>query len=621
MAYEREKKITENIGAFIDYQIDTIIKQRNVTNLENEAKFSNAVLEDNLDLDQQLEYRQIQLKNIDKADATERRRLRGEIAGLKDRIEQKKADDEYLDQLTKLNSGIQSIESTIRWMKGRISSTTDMTIKNNLSKQLSTLESAKYTQQKDILDKQTTYATNDKTSEILDKQIMNVNKARISALESGDDAYVAVLDLQLQQLDKAKTESNISRKLIDASVSSAAGQTALGMLNYFNNQIESSGNNKTPITIGGTRYDSEQQFWSLKRAEYLNDRSVNGFFSAYKSELTEKVDSKVSKGLLNIKTLDDVNGWYDYIVNRPELADYKDRIDIEKQSSLSKTAESIATSALNQYKIDYDVNKALGTLATIKDVYGVDQTLNYQKLILDTSSTRESQVKETLDTMSSILKDNPGMSVNDALQQAIKSGAGAVYSPEELATTGVSGVITGASKKAEEQQFGGEDITTPTAENIAPFQKINYQDGGLYRNQNENTVYKYENGQLRPLTGDWNEEMLKSATGKGYSAVNVLSNIGTAPKGAEIKATDFSTPTPTTSSLQKTTSSAVSGSIKSKFPVSSKGYTSIVDYLKKSGIDSSFTSRMKLYKEAGLGEEKDYKGDDEQNVNLLKTLQ
>jgi hypothetical protein len=619
MAFERTKNISTNLGSFIDFQVDTIVKQRTIANLEDEARFNNAVLEDNLDLDQQLQYRQEQLKRVDKGDLTEKRRIKSEIAGLKDRMEQKQYDDEYIVELTKLNSGIQSIESTIKWAEGRLANTTDQTIRKSLINKISELKSNKYTQQKDVLDKQTTFATNDKTDEVLTKQIDNVKNARVEALNAGNDDYVALLDLQLQQLNKAKSEAAISRKLINASVSSATGQTALGMLNYFNNQTELA-DTTTPVTIGETRYDSEQQFWSLKRAEYLNDRSTNGFFETYKGELKEKVDDKSTKGLLNLNTLKDVNGWYDYIVNRPELKDYKDRIDLDKQNSLSTTAESIATMALNQYKIDYDVNKTLSTLATIQDVYGVDQKLNYQKVILETSQTRETQVQQTLDTMNSILQGNPGMSVQDALQQAIKSGAGVAYSPEEMATQGVSGIITNAGTKAEEQQFGGKDITTPASGNITPFKQVNYQEGGLYRNQNENLVYKYENGQLRALTGDWNEEMLKKATGKGYSAVEVLGNIGTAPKGAEIKATDYSIPAPTANTLQQ---GQVSGAttIKTNYPLSSKGYGSIVDYLKRAGKDASFTTRMKLYKETGLGEEKDYKGDAEQNIKLLKAFE
>ncbi len=619
MAYERTKKISTNLGSYIDFQVDTMVRQRTAANLEDEAKFNNAVLEDNLDLEQQLQYRQEQLKRIDKGDTEERRRLRGEVAGLKDRIEQKKYDDEYVNQLTQLNSGIQSIDTTIKWMEGRLVNTTDQTIRKSLAAKISELKSNKYAQQKSVLEAQTTFATNDKTDEVLTKQVDNVKKARVDALKAGNDDYVALLDLQLQQLNKAKAEASISRKMINASVSSATGQSALGMLNYFNSQTETA-DTTTPVTIGGVRYDSEQQFWSLKRAEYLNDRSANGFFETYKGELKEKVDNKSTQGLLNIKTLNDVNGWYDYIVNRPELKDYKDRLDLDRQNALSTTAESVANLALNQYEIDSDVNKALGTLATIQDVYGVDQKLNYQKVIIKTSQTRETQVKETLDTMNSILQNNPGMSVQDALQQAVKSGAGVVYSPEELATQGVSGIITNAGEKAETQQFGGKDITAPTSGNITPFKKVDYQEGGLYRNQNENLTYKYENGQLRPLTGDWNEEMLKKATGQGYSAVNVLGNIGTAPKGPEIKATDYSIPAPTTNTLQQ---NQVSGAttFKTNYPISSKGYGSVVDYLKKAGKDPSFANRMKIYKEAGLGEEKDYKGDAEQNIALLKAFE
>ena len=87
MAYERlseQKTIATNLGSFIDSQMNLISQARLRKNLEDESQFNRAVLEDNLTLDQQLEWRKNQLSKITKGDKDERRRIRDEISTLKD---------------------------------------------------------------------------------------------------------------------------------------------------------------------------------------------------------------------------------------------------------------------------------------------------------------------------------------------------------------------------------------------------------------------------------------------------------------------------------------------------------------------------------------------------------
>ena len=183
-----------------------------------------------------------------------------------------------------------------------------------------------------------------------------------------------------------------------------------------------------------------------------------------------------------------------------------------------------------------------------------------------------------------------------------------MFSPEELATAKATDVITGVGAKAEGQQFGETDKITidPKAEGSSFAQQPQIEEGGLYRKPGEITVYKMEGGSLRPLTGDWNEDTLKQSTGKGYSAVQEITNFGQSPIGSEIKAT--STPTIVKPEPIKPTQT-------------SQGFASIVDYLKSTGQDASFESRKKLYKQQGLGEELDFSGTSEQNVSLLKSFE
>jgi len=543
MAYERlsEKKvIATNLTSFIQSQMLLITQSRLRRNLEDENQFNRAVLEDNLTLDQQLQWRKDQLKRVAVGDKEERRRVRGEISTLKDLIEQKEFSDKYYDQVVALNAGVQSIDTTLTWLENKLKNTTDLNIQKSIKDNISQLTTLRYTQRKAALESQTNFANNDKTVEVVNKQIERVNTERAKALKAGNEDYVALLDLQLQSLNKTATESQVSRTLLDFSVATMTGQSATGLLNQFNAQIDGADENE-PLTIGGTRYDSARQFWELKRSEYLNDRSENGFFPRYQSELNEKVNYKSSRGILTNASLTDVKNYYEILKDRPELADYADRIATDQQSSLQSTADVRAANVINEFATKLDAKKALSDLAYLQDTFAVDQTLNYQKIVSSAAKEKEAQVDQILNTMASLMQANPGLSNQAALEQAISSGAGATFSPEELATKKASEIITEAGDKATAQQFGEESpaITVPKT---PTFSSPDFKEGDLVKLPNSNTVYMVEGGKLRGFTGQWNEAQFKQYTGKGFAAVKTVQNISGVPQGNMIRTTDIQTP-------------------------------------------------------------------------------
>jgi len=543
MAFEKlseKKQIATNLGTYISSLSNLLYQNRERKNLEDERKFSESVLNDNLDLDQQLNYRERQLKKISKTDRSEIKRIKEEISNLKDQIEQKKFSDDYLEQLTNQNAGVQSTETTINWLNKTLLKTTDIAIKSNIKTELNKLKTNLYEQKKSIIASNTTYAVNSRGIEVIDKQIKKVNDSRVEALDSGNNDYVSILDLQLQSLQKAKAETQISNVLTQLSVSTVSGNSALGLLNEFNKQIENADIN-TPINIGNARYESAKEFWETKRGDYLSDRSGEGFFSRYDIELSDKLVYKSTKNILNNDSFEDVTKWYDNLKERPEMQTYIDKIDQDKQKSLKTTADLRSNDILNQFAIKSDVKKALSELAFIQDTYGVNQSLNYQKIVSSAAQEKQNQINDILSTMSSILAENQGMSNQAAMDLAIKSGAGAFVSAEELATNKASDIITGLSDKATEQQFGEEDKLSIDKGTAPKFEAPSLSEGELYKAPNDKTVYKYENGSLRPFSGAWTEEQLKEYTGKGFSSINEMNSIDGLTKGSPIVTNDIET--------------------------------------------------------------------------------
>lgn len=535
MAFNRikSKVYSKDLGNYIAAQIILLQNNRSTKNLESEAKFTNAVLNENLSYDQQLDYRKQQLAELDNSDKTEKRRLRGEIAKLNDLIEQKKYTDDYLVEVDQMNSGAQSIDETLKWLKNRLTNTTDMAIKSDINKEIADLNAKRYTLQISAITKQTEYANNNKTPEILDAQIEKVKKQRTSAALIGDDDLVATLDLQLQSLNKSKNESKINDISLKMAVDTIAGQSATGMLDAIDSAIKNA-DTANPITIDGIRYSSEQQFWQSQQGKYLNDRSSNGFFSRLKSEIADRMTYKQSKGILINDSLADVNKTYESLNAYPELKNYAEKIAQDNQAVLQTTADIRSNDILNEYYIKGDVNTAIKNLAYLKDKYGVDQTTNYQKIISAAAKDKQEQIQQILSTMNDLMSKNPGMSSGDALTAAIASGAGAIYSPETLAGTKASELIKGMADTAAAQQ-SGEDKTGTITNN--PTATPQLTEGGLYKLGNSSSVMLYEKGKLRTFIGNWNEEQFKQMTGKSFADVKVVNNLTGIPQGDPITLT------------------------------------------------------------------------------------
>jgi len=122
-------------------------------------------------LDQQLKYRNDQLGRVVSGDKDEKRRIKNEISTVKDLIEQKKFSDAYLKQVMFLNSGMQSIDTTINWLNKKLEQTTDIKIKQDVKENISKLKGMRYQKRQNALSSQTDYANKDKTPKIVQDQI------------------------------------------------------------------------------------------------------------------------------------------------------------------------------------------------------------------------------------------------------------------------------------------------------------------------------------------------------------------------------------------------------------------------------------------------------------------
>lgn len=537
MAFERiqdKTLVVSNLGSFIEKQLGAVSAQRARANQVKENAFHQAVLDDSLSLDQQLSWREQQLKDTDGTDMDEVARVKGEVSSLRQQVKQQKFTDEYTQEVTKMNGGMQSVDATISWLQTTLINTTDQATKSKINDELSKLATVKFTSQQNMITKQTEYANNSQMSSVINDQLDKVKQAKVDAINSGDMERSAMLDLQIQSLNKTLTETNVQDKLLNFAVSTATGQSATALLDAFNHEVATS--SKTdPITIGGTTYESEQQYWQVQRGQYLNDRSSNGFFGRYQGELQEKIDYKQSSKTLDNSTLAEVQTSYNDLKDRPELTDYQNRIATDSQKATQYTADKRADQIVNLFSTDLNTQKALGDLAFIQDKYGVDQTISYQKIVQGASQEKQAQISHIISSMQGIMQAEPGLTAQAAMQKAIQAGAGTIFTPEQLTTSNASDLILNGAKTTN----NGKSPIDATPADALPFATppSNMTEGGLYKTANNSTVYTLESGKLRPFTGNFTPEDFKAQTGKDFSAVQTVPSVAGIATGAPITKT------------------------------------------------------------------------------------
>jgi len=449
MAFNRtsdDKTLGSGLDAFVDNVIKGYSRQLAIRNADDETRFNQLVLERNLPLSGQLAYRKAQLSRV-ADDPDETRRVQKEISALTDKIEQKGYSDAYLDRLIAFENGSAGIDSVIDFLKSRLASTSDEDVKRSIRESLSKQEGARFQLNQQVLEAQTSYAMKDRTVPILDAQIVRVSEARAQAALAGNDQLQTMYDLQLQGLTKAKSEAEIEKASTDFAVGTMSGyQDATGLLDSYNTRI-SSASDAGPVDVGGVHYDSPRQFWTYKRDSYVADESANGFFGRYNKEKTTALDVKRSSNTL---TNDDVRAAaadFDRLTSRPELQSYGFKVNANRQDVVQHGADLRAATVENRYTADLDVNRAFSDLAALKAA-GANVEASETKILSKAAQLKETQVGNILDVAQGLLKANPGMTPQQALDQAAKTGAAVVLSPQQLVSKTETEIASDQAKAA-----------------------------------------------------------------------------------------------------------------------------------------------------------------------------
>jgi nucleoid-associated protein YgaU len=461
MAYERtsDTKVRgDSLDSFVENISKTLQRQTAIRNADDEMRFNKAVLEENLPLEDQLTYREQQLKRVSD-DPTEKNRVKGEISALKDRVEQKKFSDSYLEKLIGYSSGVASIDSVIEFLEEQKLTATDPTVKSTIDQEIVSKKADKFTITKNIIMSRTEYAINDKTDSVLNDQIGKVSSEKAKALLAGNKDVAASLDLQLQALNKAKTEAQIEKDTKNFAVSTLTNaSSATKLLDAYNSKIKDA-SGTGPVSIGGVTYSSAEEFWTYKRDNYIADQGADGFFSRVSSEITQQIKVANSKNSLTTDLLKRYTKDLKKLTSRPELSGFDLNIDAALQDALQTGGDLLAGTISNRYTKDYDLGKAISSINSVKAL-GINVDDAYTKLITKGSEVKQNQVDGILRAAQAALENDPSLTPEQALQQAMASGAGAVLSPDELAKEKESDIVGEFARKSKAGEFTNDPRTT-----------------------------------------------------------------------------------------------------------------------------------------------------------------
>ncbi len=481
MAYERisDRKIpsavkADSLDAFVSNLAQTFKNQMTIRNAEDELRFNEAVNSGDLSLDDQLQYRKDQLKRVSD-DPSERRRVRGEIASLNKRIEEADFTDGYSSKLADFQAGILSIDNVIAFLNEQKDGTNNQEMISLIESKLVDAQQKKFSITQDLVKNTSDYAEKSKSVSVIDTQIAKVQTYRAQALLSDNDLLVSVYDLQLQGLSSAKNAAKVTNDVLNLGAISATGAfTAVAMLDAMNAKINGAGSTG-PVKIGETTYASEKDFWTFKRDSYLTDQSSNGFFPSLNGEVKDKINTSNSKNTLDSASLSSLSSVFNTIASRPELANFQKQIDIYKQDALQTGANSIAQSVVNEFSRTLDINAAMSKLTALKSL-GVNVDQAFTNILTSNAATKNAQVQGILSAAQTAMQNNPALTPEQAVAEAVKAGAGTVVSPTDAAGKTETTIASGAVKTAA-AGAGVNDtrttITPPATPNSAPTEPAN----------------------------------------------------------------------------------------------------------------------------------------------------
>ena len=583
MAIEIKTKFTVDLSTVVNNSITTVRAIRRREQARKESEFQKAIA-NGLSYEEQIKLRETQLAEEKKSSLSSD----VYIASLEKSITETKRLNRfnkyrirYAETLGELSSGKINEEQYLSILQSQLNGVVDPNLRLEIQGDITAAHAKLKTYNDTILSNQVKKAKFDGTTKSLNGVISQVNAARAQALIDDSQDEVTAYDETLASLQAQISTVRVQDSITDFQVkSSTRGTDAVEKLNYINTQMQGADAN-TAIKIGERTFSSAQQFWSLERDNFLagNSEIFGNFFEELNVSVKNSISVNASKfGYPTQIVLDSAMLTFNNLRAKPEMTPFLNRVDITQAAVMSDAVDKLAKKIINIGTNNLTFREADIQLKTITTKYNVD-TSSYR---LQLDEQLRSLVRGGVIDVSEAKKMAPDVEI--PLPRIDKA-------PPTPATPTAPGVVTPVDTGVRVVKAGDTlgAIAVEAGISLSKLLELNPQ-------------FQADPNLIRP-----------------GESVNL--------PGLEETPAPVVPPTPKTPEITPPAPTPTPVSTPTPAPTSAYTGSSIVDYLKSIGQDSSTQSRARLAVEKGIVKSEDEYLDSAKaganailNTNLLDAL-
>ena len=383
MAVEIRKKFSVDLSVTINDSISAVRQIRNLEQARKEAEFQRAIA-NGLSYEEQIKLRESQLAEDKKSNLSEKSYiefLEKSIADIKKLNRFNKYRTKYSQSLAELSAGKINENKYLSILKKQLNGVTSPELRLEIEGDIADAQTKLKLYNDTILSNQVKKAKYDGTVKALNDVISRVTNARIQSLINDAQDDVTAYDETLSALNSQLSTVRIQDSITDFQVkSSTRGTDAMEKLEYINSQLNSS-DSLVPIKIGDRTFSSAQQFWTLERDNYINGSSqvFGNFFEELDNFISSKIGVSISKfGYPTQAVLDEAMFTFNELKTKPEMTPFLGRLDIAQASVMTDAVDKYAKHLITvtQGTTDFSFKQADAEIQKVGIRYGVDVTAN-----------------------------------------------------------------------------------------------------------------------------------------------------------------------------------------------------------------------------------------------------
>jgi len=413
MAVERIKnQLDLNLSEIVIGRFNMFKELRRDIQVRLESEFAQRVMDEDLDYRQQMRVRQEMVKTETARkfpDVAYIKEIRGDIFNIRKLVKFQQVRGEYLESWTSYKSGSVSIDRYLAKIEGQLSRTTDDTLRAEIQEQISQARVDKRKAEKNILNNRVVFAKDDGSEDLLNTVLGELKISRASEAAKGNEERVSFIDTKISSINKQLSEAMIGRNLADVEFDVLkSGANPAQKLKSLNVQIEFS-DITSPVTIGGVRYDSAQQYWTLKRNAYLAGEGI-GLFDDFFGELTEKFENEINSssnvnefGRVPSLVIDNMLNDYSAFEALPYMVPFKERLSNNRNGVVNSAIKKSADAILIAAKARLDWTDVDTSLTELEQRYAIELSSYRAQASIDRGVTEGGRVAGVMNTARAVL--------------------------------------------------------------------------------------------------------------------------------------------------------------------------------------------------------------------------